>query len=194
MEYKVSKAIVNKSPPIEDLKELICQYNHDLRAKLDNCDRISSVVSLIFEEECSLTDIELLQMVVEEFQVTEAKMYIEQYETTLKEFSHSISIKLCSEEKFFAVENLRCGTATYVLNWRPEETKLQDILDLLSKIHVPGMPSQKIRYIEAHGSSVVITCSIHSSHFEDILKEFTADYDDVGIYPLIYSRHFTVFF
>ena len=169
MEYKVSKAIVNKSPPIEDLKELIYRYNRDLRAKLDNCDSISSVVSFIFEEECSLIDIELLQMVVEEFQVTEAGAYIEEYKRTLKEFCQSISLELCLKEKFGAVESLKCETATYVFDWRPEEKKLQDITDILSKTSGKLV---KIKYIDT-GYSIIVTCSFPFPRFEDVLKEVT---------------------
>ena len=169
MEYKVSKAIVKKSPPIKDLKDLICCYNRDLRAKLDNCDSISSVVSLIFEEECSLTNFELLKMVVEEFQVKEAQIYIEQYEITLKESCRSISLELCLKEKFDAIENLKCETATYVFDWRPDENKLKDITDILSKTSGKLV---KIKYIET-GHSVIVTCSFPSSCFEDVLKEVT---------------------
>ena len=151
MKYKVSKAIVKKSPPIEDLKEFICQYNRDLRAKLDNCDRISSVVSLV-EEECSLADIELLQMVVEEFQVTEAEKYIKEYKITLEEFCQSISLELCLKEKFSAVENLKCETATYVFDWRPDEKELQDIIDILSETSGKLV---KIKYIDTGYSSIV---------------------------------------
>uniref|UniRef100_A0A1X7T5P8 Uncharacterized protein n=1 Tax=Amphimedon queenslandica TaxID=400682 RepID=A0A1X7T5P8_AMPQE len=68
MIFKVSKAITQKSPPLIDLKSLICLFNSDLKGKLAECNDISSVVHVI-EGECSLTDIELLETVVEEFEV-----------------------------------------------------------------------------------------------------------------------------
>ncbi|XP_019861265.1 PREDICTED: uncharacterized protein LOC109589651, partial [Amphimedon queenslandica] len=70
MIFKVSKAITQKSPPLIDLKSLICLFNSDLKGKLAECNDISSVVHVI-EGECSLTDIELLETVVEEFEVLE---------------------------------------------------------------------------------------------------------------------------
>ena len=169
MKYKVSEAIKNKSPPIKDLKELICCYNCDLKVKLDNCDRISSVVSLIFEEECSLTNFELLQMVVEEFQVTKAEKYIKEYKITLKEFCQSISLELCLKEKFDAVENLKCETATYIFDWRPDKKMLNDITDILSETSGKLV---KIKYIDT-GYSIIVTCSFPFSRFEDVLKEVT---------------------
>ena len=212
MKYKVSKAIAEKSPPIEDLKELICCYNCDLKAKLDICDSISSVVSLIFEEECSLTNFGLLQMVVEEFQVTKAEKYIEQYETTLKEFCHSISLELCLKEKFDDVQHLKCETATYIFDWRPDKKMLNDITDILSKTSGKLV---KIKYIDT-GYSIIVTCSFPFSRYGDVLKEVTEnlnvlkqngllkltigyhviyDHDNVSrLYSLNYSKHFIVYF
>ena len=169
MECNVSKAIVKKSPPMEDLKELIYRYNRDLKAKLDNCDCISSVVSLVVEEECSLTDVKLLQTVVEDFQVTEAEVFIEEYKITLEKSCKDISLQLCLKEKFGAVENLKCETATYVFDWRPEEKKLQDITDILSETSGRLV---KIKYIDT-GYSIVVTCSFPFSRYGDVLKEVT---------------------
>ena len=83
MIFKVSKAIVKKSPPLDDLKTLVSLYKRNLNDKLDDCDSVSGVVSLI-QEECNIADIELLRTVVEELDVTEAEKYIEQYKATME--------------------------------------------------------------------------------------------------------------
>ena len=161
MIFKVSKAITQKSPPLIDLKSLICLFNSDLKGKLAECSDISSVVHVI-EGECSLTDIELLETVVEEFEVTEAERYIEQYKTTLEKSCHSLSVTLCLKEKFDAVNtspSLKCETATYVFDWRPDEKKLKDIIDILSKTSGKLV---KIKYIE-EGNSIIVTCSFPHS-------------------------------
>ena len=116
----------------------------------------------MIEGECSLTDIELLETVVEEFEVTEAEGYIEQYKTTLEGFCHSMSIDLCLKEKFDAVNtspSLKCESATYVFDWRPDEKKLKDITDILSKTSGKFV---KIKYIDT-GYSIVVTCSFPHS-------------------------------
>uniref|UniRef100_A0A1X7THE4 Death domain-containing protein n=1 Tax=Amphimedon queenslandica TaxID=400682 RepID=A0A1X7THE4_AMPQE len=161
MIFKVSKAITRKSPPLIDLKSLICLFNSDLKGKLAECNDISSVVHVI-EGECSLTDVKLLETVVEEFEVTEAERYIEQYKTTLEQSCHSLSIELCLKEKFDAVNtspSLKCETATFVFDWRPDEKKLKDIIDILSKTSGKLV---KIKYIE-EGNSITITCSFPHS-------------------------------
>ena len=83
MIFKVSKAIVKKSPPLADLKTLVSLYKRNLKDKLDDCDSVSGVVYLI-QEECNIADIELLRIVVEELKVTEAERYIDQYKTALE--------------------------------------------------------------------------------------------------------------
>ena len=161
MIFKVSKAITQKSPPLIDLKSLICLFNSDLKAKLSECNDISSVVYVI-EGECSLTDVELLETVVEEFEVTEAKEVMQQYKTTLEEFCYSMSLDLSLKEKFDAVNtspSLKCETATYVFDWRPDEKKLKDITDILSKTSSKFV---KIKYIDT-GYSIVVTCSFPHS-------------------------------
>ena len=83
MILKVSKAIVKKSPPLDDLKTLVSLYKRNLKDKLDDCDSVSGVVSLI-QNECNIADIELLRIVVEELNVIEAERYIDQYKTALE--------------------------------------------------------------------------------------------------------------
>ena len=157
MLYKVHKAILKKSPSIDDIKLLIVSCNSDLKAKLENCSDLSDVLDVV-KRECSLTDISLLEAVVEEFEITEAKKYITQYKQTLEEFCHSISLDLCLKEKFDAVNtspSLKRDTATYIFDWRPDEKKLKDITDILSETSGKLV---KIKYIDT-GYSIVVTCS-----------------------------------
>ncbi|XP_019861074.1 PREDICTED: uncharacterized protein LOC109589425 [Amphimedon queenslandica] len=132
----VSKIIKQNSPPLDDLKSLIqdCYPGRSLKVKLDECSDISGVL-LVIKDECSLTDIGLLQTVVEEFEVTEAEKHIEQYKTTLKEFCHSMSIRLSLKGRSdMTTPYLAIETATYVFDWEPQELMLRDIVDILSEI------------------------------------------------------------
>ena len=94
MIFKVSKAIVKKSPPLDDLKTVVSLYKRNLNDKLDDCDSVSGVVSLI-QKECNIADIELLQTVVEEFDVTEAERYIDQYKTALENGKNYCVYDIC---------------------------------------------------------------------------------------------------
>ena len=147
MMNNISKAIARNSPPLDELKEFLYCYSSGLETKLDNCDSVRSVVQLIIRDECSLTDITLLEAVVEHFKVTEAEKYVEEYKRSLKEICESLSVSLCLKEKFKAIEasSLKSETATYVFDWRPEEKMLRDITGILAKIS--GKPVE-IKYID----------------------------------------------
>ena len=150
MIYNVSNAIARNSPPLDELKEFLTYVcNSDLKTKLDNCDSIRSVVRLITAEECSLTDITLLEAVVKDFKVIEAEKYIEEYKIKLKEFCESLSVNLRLKETFKAIEasSLKSETATYVFDWRPEEKKLRNITDILAEISGKLV---KIKYIDTN--------------------------------------------
>ena len=148
MIYNVSKAIARNSPPLDELKKFLYCYSSGLETKLDNCDSVRSVVQLI-QEECTLTDIELLEAVVEEFEVIEAEKYIEEYKRSLKRFYVSLSVSLYLKEKFKVIKAspLKNETVTYVFDWRPEEKMLRDITDILEEISGKLV---RIKYIDAN--------------------------------------------
>ena len=154
MIYNVRKIIERKSPPLEEIKKFLSCCGTVIRRKVEQCSDLSSVLRLI-QDECSLTDIELLHSVVEEMEITEATRYIEMYKTKLKEFCKSLSISLCLKERFASIPHLQCETVTFVLDWKPEEHVLKDIEDLLAKASGKLL---KIEYIET-STSISVTCS-----------------------------------
>ena len=157
MMYNVCKAIKEAGPELNDLKELVGSCNSDLKPKLAECSEVSDVLSLV-QEECSLTHFNLLEAVVEEFNVEKAEKHIEEYRGILKKFLEDTPIARCLKEKFDAMKAhppLNCETITYVFDWRPDEKMLNDITDILSKSSGKLI---RIRYIN-EGSSIAVTCS-----------------------------------
>ena len=160
MFYNVKK-IFNKKfshEDLEELKDLISCCRSALRSKVEDCHSLSSVLRLI-QEECSLTNIELLCCVVEDIpEVTEVLQHIEGYKAKLKECCDKISIGLCLKERFDFVPHCKSELATYVFDWNPEEYKLKDITRILSKAAGRHM---KIKIIMPD-NSISVTCSFHS--------------------------------
>ena len=157
MIYDVCEAIEKAQPDIEKMKRLIGSCNHDLKPKLAECHNISDILS-VAEEECSLTDVNLLETVVKKFNVKEAEKYIEEYKATLKEFLENTPIAHSLKEKFDAVKThplLKCETVTYTFDWRPDEKKLSEIREILSELSGKFV---RIGYID-EGNSIVVTCS-----------------------------------
>ena len=158
MLYRVRK-ILRKECEVEDIKEFLSCNSTSLRKKVDNCDSMSSILRLI-QDECSLTNIELLCSVVEEMKATEAEECLQTYKTELKEFCKLISVELCLKKRFDSVSHLQCEMATFVFDWEPEEHMLVDIKDILSKVSGKLM---KIKYIEP-SNSIMVTCSFPHSY------------------------------
>uniref|UniRef100_A0A1X7UGA8 Ubiquitin carboxyl-terminal hydrolase 47 C-terminal domain-containing protein n=1 Tax=Amphimedon queenslandica TaxID=400682 RepID=A0A1X7UGA8_AMPQE len=154
MFYNIGKIIKRKSPPLDEIKEFLSCCSSILRRKVEQCTDLSGILHLI-QNECSLTNIELLHSVVDEMEVAEATKYIETYRTELKEFCKSLSISLCLKERFDSIPHLLCETVTFIFDWEPEEHVLKDIKDILSKVSGKLLI---IKYIET-STSISVTCS-----------------------------------
>ena len=157
MFFNVRQAMAKHTPPIEELKSFLEELNSDLEAELDNIDTLKGVMRLI-KKNCSLLDIEILEAVVKHFEITEAQGYIDGYKKSIDESCQNFSISLCLNERFDVVKSnppLKCETATFVLDWEPDQHKLKDIKGILSKTCGKLV---KIKFIK-EGNSITVTCT-----------------------------------
>ncbi|XP_019860339.1 PREDICTED: uncharacterized protein LOC109588638 [Amphimedon queenslandica] len=166
MSYNVRKAIKNANIDLEDLKDFIISMDNKLEKKLEECQNISSTLSVI-DKECSLIDIGLFRAVVENFEIVAADKLIKEYHDFSKEYFQSSPIACYLKEKLEASATcpaLQCETVTYVFDWKPGETKLDDIKNILSKTSGKLV---KIKYADT-GDSISITCTF-SYHLTGVL-------------------------
>ena len=157
MFYNIRKSIQQESVSLEDMQDILscCTRSTSLKRKIADCSNISSVIYLL-RDECSLTNIGLLECVVEELDITEAKEHIAEYKTKLKEFCAMIKIELCIKERFDSIPHLLWETATFIFDWKPKDHMLQDIENILTEISAGKL--MVIKYIE-HSTSISVTCS-----------------------------------
>ena len=157
MSYNVRKAIRDAKIELENLKDFIISMDNKLEKKLEECETISTTLRVI-DKECSLIDIGLFCAVVENFQIEAADKHIKEYRDVSREYFQSNSIADYLKEKleaFAAYPSLQCETVTYVFDWRPNEKKLDDIKDILSKTSGKLV---KIKYAD-ETNSISITCT-----------------------------------
>ncbi|XP_019863290.1 PREDICTED: uncharacterized protein LOC109592220 [Amphimedon queenslandica] len=156
MSSNVCEAIEDAKIELKKLKAFIISMNNELKEKIQQCEDISSTLSVV-DEECSLVDIEPFCGVVEQFKIEAADKHIKEYLDTSKEYfqSNPIADYLKKELKASATyPSLQCETITYVFDWKPDKKTLDDIKDILS---MTSGKLVKIRYI--NGGSISITCS-----------------------------------
>ena len=157
MFYKVIKIFKKNPPPLEEFKEVLfcCNSSSDFRQKVADCTDIRSILYLIRDEACSFTNIDLIDSVVEELEITGAKKHIENYRKELKEFYNSMKVNLCLKERFDSIHHLQCEAVTFVFDWKPEEHILRDVETTLSKVSNRLI---KIKFME-RSTSILVICS-----------------------------------
>ena len=156
MFLKVQKIVTKEDPLIDDLKIILENYDSQLESQLNDVVTLRPIFRLI-RKNCSLIDVEILEAVVDHFEINEAQKYIQDYKKMVEESCKSFSIELCCNERFEAIKaapSLKCETAIFVFDWEPEEHVLKDIMDILSKTTGKLV---KIKYINK-GNSITVTC------------------------------------
>ena len=166
---------MNDAPSVDDIKQFLEYCDSSLKAKLAEISTLKEVIRVI-RDNCSLINIVILEAVVEQFEITGAQKHIDNYKDSISDFSKNLSVCLCLNESFDTVKNsppLKCETATYTLDWEPDEHKLKDITDILSKSS--GKHVKLIRIKE--GNSITVTCTFPHSLTGAIITKVMANID-----------------
>ena len=153
--FRVRKAFLKNSPLIEDLKTFLQDIFPGLKPQIAHVNTIDDILNII-REKCTLIDINYLEIIVEEFDIREAKSYIEAYKSYMEEFCRTVSVKLCLDESFNVKtsSSLKGETATFILDWDPDNYTINDIKEILSvclqelSIHVQVETTKKANSIE----------------------------------------------
>ena len=153
--FRVRKAFLKNCPLIEDMKMFLQDIFPDLKTQIAHVNTIDEILDII-REKCTLIDIKCLETIVEEFEIQEAKRYIEEYKSYIKEFRRTVSVKLCLDESFNVKtsSSLKGETATFILDWNPDDYMINDIEEILSvcldelSIHVQVKTIKRTNSIE----------------------------------------------
>ena len=153
--------IMNDALSVDDIKQFLEDYDSSLKEKLAKISTLQEVMSLI-RDNCSLINVVILEAVVEYFEITGAQKHIDNYKKLIMESCKNLSVCLCLNESFDTVKTsppLKCETATYTLGWEPNEHKLKDVIDILSKTSGKCVKVKSIK----EGNSITVTCTFPHS-------------------------------
>ena len=156
---RVQDVIESCQPSIERLKRFLKFTYSELTSQLSATSTIDDILSIV-QKKCSLINIKLLEEIVEEFELKEAEKHISAYKQEVAKFCRAMSVRLCLNETFqVSVPHtpLKCETATFVLDWNPDEHMLDDVRNLLSATFESLSLTVKVVVIK-EGNSIIIKC------------------------------------
>jgi chromosome transmission fidelity protein 4 len=133
MFFNVRKAIAVHDIPIEDIKEfVICSYPY-LKPSISHCETILDIL-MIVQEKCSLINVSLLDAIVHQFEIKEAKKFVAEYKNEIETFCGNVSVRLSLKEHFILNDNysnlLCCEIAVFVLDWDADDCDMYTINDV----------------------------------------------------------------
>ena len=143
---------------VNKVKALLADCFPDLKSELSVVKTIDGVLDVV-QRKCSIIDIHPLEVIAVQFKIKEAKNIIKEHKEAAKEFCKSVSVSLSSDETLQVIPTLHLlsETITFVLNWNPDETILQDINDVLLELELLHKYHIKVVGVSP-GQSVVVTC------------------------------------
>lgn len=133
MFYRIQRVLDKNRVTYESLKTFLQTTYCELVTQLSISKNMKDLFGLV-QERCSLLNIRFMEDMVDEFELDEAQTHIEVYKESMKEFCLTSSIGMCLRETFqvsVPYTPLRCESATFVMDWNPEECVLEDIRKLI---------------------------------------------------------------
>ena len=145
---------------VEQLKRFIRFTYSDLVSKLTITNTMDDIRSLL-QEKCSLLNISLLEDIVEEFELKEAKIHIKGYKAEINDFCQTMSVRLCLNETFQVSAPhppLKYESITFVVEGNPDNYMLDDVRNLLSSTFEILSRSLHLVVIK-EDNSITISCT-----------------------------------
>ena len=157
--FNICSCITKSQVSLEDIKSLLYGFP-DLKPEFCNAKTMNDILNVV-RDKCTLINISYLEVVVEQFNIEDAKTYAEAYKAMVDKFSQKVAIKLCLGECFQITQNLsplKCETARFVLDWNPDDTTLNDVRNILAVSFQKLEKSVKIDVIKKD-NSITVTCT-----------------------------------
>ena len=154
---KLTDTIKGHTPAIQDIKSFIECFTSQLEGQLLVAESINNQL-LLMRSSSNLIDIEMLQGLTEHLQLPDGREIISEYQEAMMEYASKIPVQLCTTESLKTIMTpppLKCESATFAFSWKPEEKKLKDAVDIVSKSTGKLM---KVRSIELSRDEVHINC------------------------------------
>lgn len=134
-----------------------------------NIRSINDVIEVI-KRKCTLIDVQILDAIIKKFNVKGVAKHLEEYKHCIIDFQAKIKANICTQDTFEIVcgpSLLQCEMVVCVLNWKADETTLQDVVDVIAD-GFGNEFSLPIRAI-SEGNSIKIICSFVISQNDQLI-------------------------
>ena len=197
--YTVAPLIAKGIPSLEELKTYLRMCFRELRPLLTIAESFNDVMEIV-QDKCTIINICCLEGIVDQYDITEAKVHITNYNTSVDEFCEKIKADVCFNQSFTNSSSsylLTCESTVFVLEWEANKYSLTDNRELLSKAFKGMAKSVKVKAVN-EGNSIVVTCYAPQSLTDlllmtakenlDLLKQLGVIKLTIG-YDIIYDKH-----
>uniref|UniRef100_A0A1X7U0S5 SH3 domain-containing protein n=1 Tax=Amphimedon queenslandica TaxID=400682 RepID=A0A1X7U0S5_AMPQE len=188
--------LIEKSiPSLTHLKTYLGRCRPELKPRLKDANSFDDIMEVI-EDECSITNVALLETIVNKYSIQDAGDMILAYQAHLDEFCENKLTMFCNHQlKKLSSSLLTCETIKFVLKWNPSEHSLSSIRALLWKTF---KDNQVEVVVIKEGNSINVTC--YAPHYLmesllvsardniDVLKEMGLISLTIGYYT-VYDEH-----
>ena len=157
--YTVAPLIAKGIPSLQDLKTYLRRCFRELRPQLATAESFDDVMDLV-QDKCTIINVCCLEEIVDQYDITEAKEHITNYNTAVDEFCEKIKADVCCNQSFIissSSHQLTCETIVFVLEWKTDEHTLFDIRGLLSKAFKGIAKKVQVKAVN-EGNSIIVTC------------------------------------
>ena len=191
--FTVAPLIAKDIPSLEDLKTYLRRCFRELRPQLATTESLDDVMDLV-QDKCTIINICCLEEIVNQYDITEAKLHITNYNTSVDKFCEKIKADVCCNQNFTistSSHHLTCETIVFILEWKTDEHTLFDIRGLLSKAFKDMAKSVQVRTVN-EGNSMIVTCYAPQSLIDLLLmtaKEHLDLLKQLGVIKLTIGYH-----
>ena len=192
MIFNVAPLIKAAIPSLEHLISYIRMIRPELRPHLSLAKSFNDVAEII-RDNCSITNIVLLEKIVSEFSVTAAEALIFNYSCGITEFCER---RICGIQ-LKKISPLNCNSIKFIVNWEVDKCTLNNIKDLLQRAFRNLVKRVEVVRTEKVNSIAIICYTPHQ--LMDVLlieaQENIEELKKLGLieltigYYTVYSKH-----
>ena len=88
----IASQAMKEAPPMKDLRRYLSRSNPSLKAQLEDCKTNDDILQLVWSK-CSLSNIDPVEDIVNQFEVEAVKPFIEEYRTSIEKLFDNIPLR-----------------------------------------------------------------------------------------------------